>query len=125
VATVNLTGITAGTLRFDTTNVLVNGGLTEVTGGPFSGEYRITEEPTSGGTVTTLLSGVWSAVGTIIIPGEPIEPATISFPSSDLIAPRPTIVNTGNVTYRLQVRRSSGSAVLTGALAILRAAKAS
>ncbi len=118
VGTVALTGVTAGTLRFDTTRLLSDGFVTGLTSGPLSADYRITEEPTGGGTVTTCITGTWTAS---ILSGDPVE---IVFPEATLDAARPTLVNTGNVTYRLQVRRASGSAVLTGAKAIFRAAQA-
>lgn len=118
VGTIALTGITAGTLRFDTTRLLVDGFVTGLTGGALSADYRITEEPTSGGTVTDCITGTWTAT---ILPGDPVE---IVFPEATVDAARPTLVNTGNVTYKLQVRRASGAGVLTGAMAIFRAAQA-
>ena len=119
VGTIALTGITAGTLRVDTTRLLVDGFSTTLTSGSLSADYRITEEPTSGGAVTTCLTGAWSASQ---LSADPVE---IIFPEATVDAARPTLVNTGNVTYKLQVRRASGSAILTNAMAIFRAAKAS
>jgi hypothetical protein len=119
IGTVALTGITAGTLRFDTTRLLVDGFSTSLTSGLLAADYRITEEPTSGGAVTTCLTGTWTASQ---LSGDPVD---IVFPEATVDAARPTLVNTGNVTYKLQVRRASGSAVLTNAMAIFRAAKAS
>lgn len=119
VGTVALTGVTAGTLRFDTTRLLGDGFVTTLTGGALDADFRITEEPTSGGTVTDCVTGTWSAT---VLPGDPVE---IVFPDATVDAARPTLVNTGNVTYKLQVRRASGSAVLAGAKAIFRAAQAS
>jgi hypothetical protein len=119
VGTVVLTGVTAGTLRFDTTRLLGDGFVTTLTGGALAADFRITEEPTGGGAVTDCVTGTWSAT---VLSGDPVE---IVFPEATVDAARPTLVNTGNVTYRLQVRRASGSAVLAGAKAIFRAGQAS
>ena len=119
IGTVSLTGVTAGTLRFDTTRLLINGFATTVTDGPLAADYQIAEELTGGGPVSVCLSGTWTAEQ---VAGDPAE---IVFPFATVDAARPTIVNTGAVTYRLQVRRSSGIAVLAGARAIFRAAQAS
>lgn len=119
IGTVNLTGVTAGTLRFDTTRLLVDGFSTTLSNKPLNANYRITEEPTGGGTVTVCLSGSWTADQ---FPGDPVE---ITFPEATVDAARPTLVNTGAVTYRLQVQRSSGTAILDDAMAIFRAAQAS
>lgn len=118
IAFVDLTGVTAGTLRFDTTRILLNG-TTTLSNAPLNANYRITEQPTGGGPVTVCLSGTWTADQP---PGDPLE---ISFPDATVDAARPTIVNTGAVTYRLEVQRSSGLGVLTDATAIFRAAQAS
>lgn len=118
IGTVALMGVTAGTLRFDTTRLLNDGFVTTLSGGALAADYQITEQPTGGGAVTVCLSGTWSASQ---FPGDPVD---IVFPYATVDAARPVVVNTGNVTYRLEVRRSSGSAVLAGAKAIFRAAKA-
>lgn len=116
---VNLTGVVAGTLRFDTTRLNADS-LTTVTAGPLAGTYWITEEPTSGGTKTDILTGSWTA--TLPGPGEPVE---IVFPDATVDAARPATTNTGAVTYRLELARASGSAVLTNAIATFRAGQAS
>lgn len=117
--TVSLAGITAGTLRFDTTVVYADL-TTAVTDGPFSGTYWITEELTSGGPKTDILTGAWSAE--FVAPGEPV---LVTWPGSVIGAARPATTNTGAVTYRLELARASGTAVLTGALATFRAGQAS
>lgn len=118
VGTVALTGVTAGTLRFDTTRLLNDGFATTLTGGALVADYQITEELTSGGPPAVCLTGTWSASQ---LSGDPVE---IVFPDATVDAARPTLTITGNVTYKLQVRRASGSAVLGGAKAIFRAAQA-
>lgn len=120
VGSVDLMGVTAGTLRFDTTRLLVDGINTDITGSPtLLADYQITEEPTGGGSVTVCLSGSWTATKDFV--SGLVE---IDFPVATVDAARPTMVNTGNVTYRLQVRRASGSNSLANAVAIFRAAKA-
>ncbi len=118
IGTVALTGVVAGTLRFDSTRIYIDGIKTAVTDA-FSGTYWITEEPTSGGTETDILTGSWTAD-----PVGPGEPVVIVFPGATVDAARPTATNTGDVTYRLEVARASGTAVLTNALATFRAAQA-
>lgn len=118
IGTVALTGVTAGTLRFDTTRLLNDGFATTLTSGPLAADYQITEELTSGGPPAVCLTGTWSASQ---LSGDPVE---IVFPEATVDAARPTLTITGSVTYKLQVRRASGSAALAGAMAIFRAAQA-
>jgi hypothetical protein len=119
VASVNLVGIVAGSLRFDATDLRA-GMATSMTGLSIGCAYRVTETSTSGGAVSVCFSDTWSAA----FFGEPLDPVEVTFNASPLNVARPVTVNTGAVTYKLQVQKVSGSGVLTGALAIFRAAQA-
>ena len=121
IATVPLIGVTAGTLRFDTTALYVVYPTTEMTGlSTFFGTFWITEQATSGGVINDLYTDTWSGLnagqGDVSI-GIDDQPA--------LDAARPTVGITGNVTYRLQVARASGTNTVTSAFADFRAAQAS
>lgn len=117
IATVNLTGVVAGTLRFDTTSIFGSYPLTSLIGTAFSGNIFITEQSTSGGAVTDIYSGSITAVND----GEGgIE---FTYDQAAIDALRPTAVNVGNVTYRLQIAKT-GSVNLIDASCILRAAQA-
>ena len=121
IATVPLIGVTAGTLRFDTTALYAVYPTTEMTGlSTFFGTFWITEQATSGGVINDLYTDTWSGLNAgqgevdIYIDDQPA-----------LDAARPTVGITGNVTYRLQVARASGTNTVTSAFADFRAAQAS
>ena len=121
IATVPLIGVTAGTLRFDTTALYAVYPTTEMTGlSTFFGTFWITEQATSGGVINDLYTDTWSGLNagqgdvSIGIDDQPV-----------LDAARPTVGITGNVTYRLQVARASGTNTVTSAFADFRAAQAS
>ena len=121
IATVPLVGVTAGTLRFDTTALYAVYPQTEITGlSTFFGDFWITEQATSGGVINDLYTDTWSGLnagGGDVSIGLDDQPA--------LDAARPTVGITGNVTYRLQVARASGTNTVTSAFADFRAAQAS
>lgn len=117
VATVPLTGVVAGTLRFDTTRLYPEG-TSSMVGEFTSGTWWISEQLTSGGAKTDLLTGFWTADGG----GEFILSLAINDEAA-LDAARPTAVNVGAVTYRLEVQRTSGGAI-NSAFADLRVAQA-
>lgn len=120
VASVALVGVTAGTLRFDTTALYAIYPQTEITGFQFFGTFWITEQLTSGGPINDLYSASWSGINA--------GRGDISVYIDDqaaLDAARPTVGITGNVTYRLQVARASGTNSVTSAYADFRAAQAS
>ena len=121
IATVPLIGVTAGTLRFDTTALYAVYPTTEMTGlSTFFGDFWITEQATSGGVINDLYTDTWSGLNA----GQ----GDVSIQIDDqaaLDAARPTVGITGNVTYRLQVARASGTNTVTSAFADFRAAQAS
>lgn len=121
IATVPLIGVTAGTLRFDTTALYAIYPQTEISGvSTFFGDFWITEQLTSGGTINDLYTDTWSGINAGF--------GDVSIGIDDqaaLDAARPTAGITGNVTYRLQVARASGSNTVTSAYADFRAAQAS
>lgn len=123
VAAVPLTGITAGTLRFDTTAIYALYPLTKIANGTqFFGTFWITEQLTSGGTKNDLYTGTWSGQGE----GNGANDADVFIDDPvTLDAARPTVGITGNVTYRLEVARTSGAQIISKAYADFRAAKAS
>ena len=121
IATVPLVGVTAGTLRFDTTALYAVYPQTEITGiSTFFGDFWITEQLTSGGPINDLYTDTWS--GLRAGPGD-TEIQIDDQPALD--AARPTVGITGNVTYRLQVARASGFNTVISAFADFRAAQAS
>ena len=120
IATVPLIGVTAGTLRFDTTALYSIFAQTEVTGSSFFGDFWITEQLTSGGTINDLYTATWFGLNE----GAGIVSVYIDDQAA-LDAARPTAGITGNVTYRLQVARASGTNSVTSAFADFRAAQAS
>ena len=86
----------------------------------FFGDFWITEQATSGGVINDLYTDTWSGLnagGGDVSIGLDDQPA--------LDAARPTVGITGNVTYRLQVARASGSNTVISAFADFRAAQAS
>jgi hypothetical protein len=125
VSTIDLPGITAGTLRFDTTSIyersipVVSGVLSGTT---FSGLFRIREQTTGGGSPATLVSGTWSAI-------RETDPFVFIITNVDdvaaLNAARPAVGLTGTVRYTFEVSRASGSTTVTNIGADFRAAKAS
>lgn len=117
IASVPLVGIVAGTLRFDMTRIYPSG-ATAMGSDLASGLWWITEELTSGGARTDILTGPWSATG-----AGGLAFALAIDNESSLDAARPTAVNLGDVTYRLEIQRTSGFAV-TDAMADLRVAQA-
>jgi hypothetical protein len=121
IATVPLIGVTAGTLRFDTTALYPVYPQTEISGvSTFFGDFWITEQLTSGGPINDLYTDTWSGLNA--------GAGDVSIQIDDqatLDAARPTVGITGNVTYRLQVARASGSNTVTAAFADFRAAQAS
>ena len=121
IAAVPLIGVTAGTLRFDTTALYAIYPTTGITGlSTFFGNFWITEQLTSGGTINDLYTDTWSGLNA--------GAGDVSIQIDDqaaLDAARPTVGITGNVTYRLQVARASGSNTVTAAFADFRAAQAS
>lgn len=121
IATVPLIGVTAGTLRFDTTALYAIYPQSEISGvSTFFGDFWITEQLTSGGTINDLYTDTWSGLNAGF--------GDVSIGIDDqaaLDAARPTVGITGNVTYRLQVARASGSNTVTSAYADFRAAQAS
>lgn len=119
IASVALVGVVAGTLRFDTTALYSVYPETNVTGSLFFGTFWITEQLTSGGPINDLYTDTWSGVNA--------GAGDISVYIDDqaaLDAARPTVGITGNVTYRLQVARASGTNLVTSAYADFRAAQA-
>ena len=120
IASVPLIGVTAGTLRFDTTALYAVYPTTEMSGlSTFFGDFWITEQLTSGGTINDLYTDTWTGINA----GQ----GDVSIGIDDqaaLDAARPTVGITGNVTYRLQVARASGSNSVTAAFADFRAAQA-
>jgi hypothetical protein len=121
IASVPLIGVTAGTLRFDTTALYAVYPTTGITGvSTFFGTFWITEQLTSGGTINDLYTASWSGLN------EGFGAVDIYIDNqAALDAARPTAGITGNVTYRLQVARASGSNSVTAAFADFRAAQAS
>lgn len=121
IASVPLIGVTAGTLRFDTTN-LYSVFPDTILSSPsdFLGTFWITEQLTSGGAINDLYTDTWTAINagqgdiTVFIDDQ-----------AALDAARPAAGITGNVTYRLQVARASGTNTITAAYADFRAAQAS
>ncbi len=121
IATVPLIGVTAGTLRFDTTALYAVYPTTEMTGfSTFFGDFWITEQATSGGVINDLYTDTWSGLNA----GQGEVDIYIDDQAA-LDAARPTVGITGNVTYRLQVARASGTNTVTSAYADFRAAQAS
>jgi hypothetical protein len=121
IATVPLIGVTAGTLRFDTTALYAVYPSTEMTGlSTFFGDFWITEQLTSGGVINDLYTDTWSGLNA----GQGDVSIYID-DQATLDAARPTVGITGNVTYRLQVARASGTNTVTSAFADFRAAQAS
>jgi len=120
IATVPLIGVTAGTLRFDTTALYSIYPTTTMSGvSTFFGDFWITEQLTSGGPVNDLYTDTWTGLNAGF--------GDVSIGIDDqaaLDAVRPTVGITGNVTYRLQVARASGSNTVTAAFADFRAAQA-
>jgi hypothetical protein len=122
VASVDLVGVTAGTLRFDTTSLYAIYPTTQIDSGVgFQGTFWITEQLTSGvGPQNDLYTDVWT--------GETGIPPNVYIEIPDqaaLDAARPAVGITGAVRYRLQVARSFGTNQITSAYADLRAAQAS
>ncbi len=119
VSEIALVGITAGTMRFDTTAFysLVD---TTMTGSLLAGQFWITEQLTSGGTKNDLYTDTWTALDE----GGGIISVYIDDEAA-LNAARPVIGITGNVTYRLEVARVTGTQTVTNAYADFRAAQAS
>jgi hypothetical protein len=117
-ASVPLVGVVAGTLQFDTTSIYSDV-ATALTGVFYSGTFWITEQLTSGvGPKNDLLTGGI----TVFKDGGFIE--VFINDQATLDAARPAAGILGNVTYRLEVARATGTASLTNALADLRAAQA-
>jgi hypothetical protein len=120
IASVPLVGVTAGTLRFDTTNFYALYPNTVLSSpADFLGTFWITEQLTSGGPINDLYTDTWTAINA----GQGDVTVFIDDPTS-LDAARPTAGITGNVTYRLQVARASGVNTITSAYADFRAAQA-
>jgi hypothetical protein len=120
IATVPLIGVTAGTLRFDTTALYAIYPQTEITGlSTFFGDFWITEQATSGGAINDLYTDTWSGLN-----AGAGEVDIYIDDQAALDAVRPTVGITGNVTYRLQVARASGFNTVTSAYADFRAAQA-
>lgn len=122
IASVPLIGVTAGTLRFDTTALYAIYPTTEMSGlSTFFGDFWITEQLTSGGTINDLYTDTWTGVNAGF--------GDVSIGIDDQVAldaARPTVGITGNVTYRLQVARQVfGTNTITSAFADFRAAQAS
>lgn len=122
VAAVPLTGITAGTMRFDTTAIYpIFPNTKQANGFQFYGTFWITEQLTSGGTKNDLYTGTWTGLGETVGTND----ADVFIDDTvTLDAARPTIGITGNVTYRLEVARASGDEIISKAYADFRAAKA-
>lgn len=115
IASVDLTGVVAGTLRFDTTRIYAAADAIIVPDElvVFGLEFRIRE---SGGTV---LYGpaVFTVQG-----GMPVIIAIDDAAALD--AARPAVVTTGAVTYQLQARGTGAVNVTNGGLADFRVAQA-
>lgn len=124
VSSVALTGITAGTLRFDTTNIYTSQASQIVGNQIFLGSYRILERLTSGGASNVLFLGTWTGERET----DPSLPQLVeSFIDNKaaLDAARPAVGLIGNVTYTLEVARASGTNTATNMFADFRVAKAS
>lgn len=121
IASVPLIGVTAGTLRFDTTALYAIYPTTEMSGfSTFFGDFWITEQLTSGGTINDLYTDTWSGLNA----GQGDVSIYIDDQAA-LDAARPTVGITGNVTYRLQVARQAfGTNTVISAYADFRAAQA-
>lgn len=123
VAAVPLMGITAGTLRFDTSNIYALFPQTVIANGfQFYGTFWITEQLTSGGPKNDLYTGTWT--GLAESGGTAFADVFID-DTVTLDAARPTAGITGDVTYRFEVARASGSQIISKAYADFRAAQAS
>ncbi len=121
IASVPLIGVTAGTLRFDTTSLYSIYPTTSMSGlSTFFGDFWITEQLTSGGAINDLYTDTWTGLNAGF--------GDVSIGIDDqaaLDAARPTVGITGNVTYRLQVARQAfGTNTVISAYADFRAAQA-
>lgn len=115
VASVDLTGVVAGTLRFDTTRIYASASATASEAAAlYSLQFRIRE---SGGTVlygpATVTVEVFEGTVSITI-----------FDVAPLDAARPAVVTTGAVTYELQLQGTGAVSIISGGLADFRVAQA-
>lgn len=120
IALVDLIGVVAGNLRFDTTRLYYDSSTSFSPSVADSvGSFIITEKLTSGvGSENTLVSGTWTATDTggfvvLMIDDE-----------ATLDAARPAAGITGDVTYRLKVSKDIGQSSVLYGLADFRAAQA-
>jgi hypothetical protein len=120
VASTALVGVTAGTLRFDTTSIYALNTANIVPDGIFSGGFWITQRLTAGGPKTDLYADTF----TLISERQGIYHAYINnIPALD--AARPATGPVGGVTYGLDVARVSGTQVATNFSLDFRVAQAS
>lgn len=112
IATVNLTSVAAGNLTIPGTGPSQQVGTTSMTGGTYTeGEYRIIEVD-NGVDNGTVFTGQFNV--TDITTDEPNQIFTVSHTSADAVAAFVSArTTTGNVDYRVEVRRVSG-ATMTG-----------
>lgn len=108
---VNLTGVSAGDLTITGSRPLANPGSATLTGNAFvAGEFRVVE--VVGGVDTTVFTGQWAAEDSS--GGEQGVPSSVLITgddAADVQAFSSARVSTGAVSYRLDMRRTSGAIV--------------
>ena len=113
VGAIDLVGVTAGPLRFDTTALFASMTAAVVNGDVFNGRFWIAQELTGGGGLADVYTDTFTLERIVNIYGGTLF-YLLTFDAAALNAARPAVISTGDVTYRLQVARDSGTALAGG-----------
>jgi len=113
IGVIDLQGVTSGTLRFDTTALFASASGEVVNGDVFNGRFWIAQELTAGGELADVYSDTFRLERIANIYGGTLF-FVMTFDATALNAARPAVISTGDVTYRLQVARDSGTSLAGG-----------